>query len=207
MKSSLNNYPDFVEIAGKEYKINTDFRVALRCNEISMDDTISEDEKCMAIVYLLFGEEGIENQNIMQILTYYAYKYLICGKDIDEAEEEINEDENEEPDMDFIEDMPYIEASFMSDYHIDLEHTEMHFWKFMDLINGLSNSELGNCCILNKIRNVRSKDLREIEDPKERKEVEKMQKRFALKRYKKEKEFTDEEIRSMEQFHKLIGRK
>ena len=36
----------------------------------------------------------------------------------------------------------------------DLENKEMHWWKFMDLMNGLSNSELGNCCVLNNIRNL-----------------------------------------------------
>lgn len=203
MKNSLNNYPDFVEIADKEYKINTDFRVALRCNEISMDDTITEDEKNMAMVYLLFGEKGIEDQTIMEILVYYAYKFLLCQRNFDEEETENNQND-EEPDMDFIQDMPFIEASFMSDYHIDLEHTEMHFWKFMDLINGLTDNEMGNCCILNKIRNIRRRNLQEIDDPKERKEVENLQKRFALKRHKKEKEFTEEEIKNMEEFHRLI---
>ena len=59
--------------------------------------------------------------------------------------------------MDFIEDMPYIEASFMSDYKIDLTTCQMHWWKFFKLLEGLSNSEMGNCCILNRIRNIKIK--------------------------------------------------
>ena len=70
--------------------------------------------------------------------------------------------------MDYIEDYDYIEASFMSDYHIDLSNVKMHWWKFNKLINGLSNSELGNCCILNRIRNLRNYDTSKIEDAKER---------------------------------------
>ena len=29
------NYPEYVEIGNKRYKINTDFRVALECNRIA----------------------------------------------------------------------------------------------------------------------------------------------------------------------------
>jgi len=204
MENYLNSYPEFVEILGEKYPINTDFRVALRCNEISMDDSITEEEKDMAMVYLLFGEKGIEDKTIMEILVYYVYQFLLCRNGDDDIDEDIN-DEDFEPDMDFIQDMPLIEASFMSDYHIDLEHEKMHFWKFMNLINGLSASEMGNCCILNKIREIRRRDPKKIDDPKERKAVEDLQKKFALKKYKKEKQYTEKEIENMENFQKLIN--
>ena len=105
--------------------------------------------------------------------------------------------------MDFIQDMDYIEASFMSDFHIDLANTEMHWWKFMKLINGLSNSELGNCCVLNNIRNLRNFDVSQIKDDKERQKILKAKQQFALK--KNEKKFTKEQEDAMDKFNKLAG--
>ena len=55
------NNPEYVRTKnGKNYKINTDFRVALKCNEVSMDTSIGDLERTLAIVYLLFGDEGID---------------------------------------------------------------------------------------------------------------------------------------------------
>lgn len=165
-------YPEYVEVNGHRYKINTDFRVAIECNRIATDNTIGDYERALAIIYTLFGEEGINSQGDMEKLLEMAKKYLLCGnKQIDN---------DEEPDMDYIQDMDYIEASFMSDYHIDLENTKMHWWKFSKLMNGLSNSELGNCCVLNRIRNLRNYDTKNIKDSKEKQKIEEAKRRVAL---------------------------
>lgn len=194
----LFNYPEYAEVDGKKYKINTDYKIALRCNQISMNQDINIIEKNLAIIYLLYGEEGLKSYNHYQQLIEKAIKYLQCGI------EDKNEGSKQEPDMDFIQDMPYIEASFMSDYNINLENTKMHWWKFYHLINGLSNSEMGSCCILNRIRNIRTTDLKEIKDPKLRKKMKEAKDFFALKKIKKEKTFTEQELKNMEEYHKLI---
>ena len=69
--------------------------------------------------------------------------------------------------MDYKQDMDYIEASFMSDYRINLSNVKIHWWTFSNLMNGLSNSEFGNCCVLNRIRNLRTYDTSQIKDKKE----------------------------------------
>ena len=170
-------YPEYVEIENKRYKINTDFRVAIRCNEIATDNSIGDYERALGIIYTLFGEEGINTPKHYEKLLEMAKKYLLCG------DKQLNT--NDEPDMDYKEDMDYIEASFMSDYHIDLSETKMHWWKFNKLINGLSNSELGNCCVLNRIRNLRNYDTKDIKDTKEKQKIEEAKQRFALKKNKK----------------------
>lgn len=193
-------YPEYVEVQGKRYKINTDFRVAIECNRIAEDETIGNLERGLAIIYTLFGEEGINTPEHYEKLLELAKKYLLCGGEYDEKE-------NEKPDMDFIEDYSYITTSFMSDYHIDLENCNMHWWKFMDLMNGLSNSELGNCCILNRIRNLRNFDTKDIKDTKEREKIRKAKEQVALKKYQKpKKDATEEQLKSAEEFWKALGR-
>ena len=194
----MNNYPKYVEIDKKKYKINTDFRVAIECQNIATDENISDYERALAIIYKLFGDDGIDDFNSYDKLLEIAMKYLSCGKEIDSKS-------NEEPDMDFVQDMDYIEASFMSDYNIDLANTEMHWYKFYNLINGLSNSEMGNCCVLNRVRNLRNYDTKEIKDPKERKKIEEAKKQVALKKEHKKREFSEKEQKNMEEFYKSIG--
>lgn len=190
----LNN-PEYVKIGDKKYKINTDFRVALECNKIAQDKNINDVERALAIIYKLYGDEGLNDIENHNELLRLAIKYLGLGKEVEKT--------NEEPDMDFEQDMDYIETSFMSDYGIDLANTKMHWWKFYNLINGLSNSELGNCCVLNRVRNLRRFDVSTIKDSKERQKIIDAQRSVALK--KKEPELTEKQLQSVEEIIRLAG--
>lgn len=190
------NYPTKAKIDNEIYPINTDFRVALECNKIAEDRKIGDTERALAIIYKLYGDKGLEDVKHYDKLLEIGLKFLSCGKDLE------NQD-IEEQDMDFEQDMDYIKASFMSDYRIDLENREMHWWEFYNLLNGLSNSELGNCCILNRVRNLRTFDTSQIKDVKEKNRIEKAKKQVALK--KKERKLTKEQQESVDLFNKLAG--
>lgn len=189
--------PQYVKVGDKQYKINTSFRTAIKCQEIATDNTIGDFERGLAIIYTLFGEEALNTPNDYEKLLKLAKKYLLCGKE--------PKDTKEKPDMDYIKDMDLIEASFMSDFHIDLTEEDMDWWKFNTLINGLSNSELGNCCVLNNIRNLRRFDASTIKDSKERQKIVEAQKYWALD--KEEDHLTEEQEKSMEELNKIIFRK
>lgn len=191
------NYPEYVKVNDKKYKINTDFRVAIECQEIATDETISDFERALAIIYKLFGDDGINDTDNYEKLLELAQKYLSCGKEV--------VDNNEEPDMDFIQDMDYIETSFMSDYSIDLVNTEMHWWKFYNLINGLSNSEMGNCCVLNRVRNLRTYDTKDIKDQKELEKIKKAKEQVALKKKIVNKKLTNEQQNNINAFYETLG--
>ncbi len=191
------NYPEYVEVNNKQYKINTDFRVAIECNKIAEDETVGDLERALAIIYKLFDKEALEDIENCDNLLKLAIKYISCGKE--------QSNNKNEPDMDFVEDMDYIEASFMSDYNIDLSETKMHWWKFYNLINGLSNSEMGNCCVLNRVRNLRNYDTKEIKDRKERQKIEEAKKQVALKKKKKKQEATQEERNNAEELLKKLN--
>lgn len=186
-----------IQIENTVYNANTDFRVAIECNRIAEDDTIGDLERVLGIICTMFGIEALDNPSHYEKLLKWALKYLSCGKEIDGT--------NEQPDMDYIEDMEYIEASFMSDYQIDLENTEMDWQKFNKLINGLSNSEMGNCCVLNRVRNLRNFNTKDIKDYKERQKIEKAKKLVALKKYKKPKQRTEKQKESARKFIEALG--
>ena len=192
------DYPTYVMINGERYDINVDFRVAIECNKIAEDKSINDFERALAIIYKLYGEKGLNDFENHEELLKKGVKFLSFGKTYDDIDVE-------ERDMDYVEDMDYIEASFMSDYHIDLSNTKMHWWKFYKLISGLSNSEFGDCCVLNRVRNLRNYDTKDIKDRKEREKIEKAKKAVALKSAKKEIVLTDEQERSMNNLNKLLG--
>lgn len=178
-------YPQYVKVGDKKYKIDTSYKTAIKCNEIAENENINDIERALAIIYKLFGEEALEDTENRELLLEKAKKYLSCGVEIT--------DNNEPKDMDFIQDMPYIKASFMSDYHIDLNNTDMHFWEFYELLNGLSNSDMGNCCVLNRIRNIRNFNLGEVKDPIERERIKKAKQAVALKKTKKKATLKEQE--------------
>lgn len=188
------NKPEYVKVNNKKYKINTDFRVAIECTKIATDEEIDDTERALAVIYKLFGDEGLNSKNDWEDLLKVGAKYLNLNRDSTTSAEE--------PDMDFEQDMDYIEASFMSDYKIDLTETKMHWWKFYNLLEGLSNSELGNCCVLNRIRNLRTFDVSQIKDAKEKNKILRAKEQVSLK---KEYKMTDEQKENQKKFFELLN--
>lgn len=177
-------YPEFARIKDKDYKINTSHIIGLKCFEIIDDPDICDEERSLAVIYLLFG--FIPDEDIDLFLDK-AQKYLQCG-------ETKEEQESKEQDMDFKQDESYIMASFMSDYKIDLSKEVLHWWQYISLIKGLTKDT-----ILSSVRETRTYDLSEIKDPKERQRIIKAKESVALKRRK-----TKEEIEKDELFEKML---
>lgn len=181
-------YPEYAEIKGEKYKIDTNYQTALKCFEVIEDETITDYERALAIIYLLF--DFIPNENL-DLFLEKAKIYLQCGK----TEKEQNENKK---DMDFFQDRSYINSSFMSDYHIDLSKTDLHFWQFIELLEGLTEQ-----CSLNRLRDLRNYDLSQIKNAKERNKIQKAQKKVALKNKNNKINLTKEEIENIDEFYKL----
>ena len=177
-------YPEYAEVNGIKYKINTDYRVALRCFEVIEDTAISDEERALAVVFLLFGEVPMED---MAEFLRIAGDYLRCGEK--EASQETGE-----RDMDFNADEKYIAASFMSDYRIDLSSVDMHFWQYIQLIQGFTES-----AIMSRVRDIRNYDMSELKDPKARAKMAKAKTAVALPE-----KFSKDEQKTIEEFEKLF---
>ena len=190
----MTEYPEYAEIDGEMYKINTGYEYALQCFKIIDDKSISDMERAIAIVSILFGRE--ENGDIVGIpenldkALEKASIYLSCAKD----------DKNSKvtkKDMDFERDKEFIYASFISDYNIDLENKDMHFWKYCSLISGLTENS-----ILNRVRDLRNLNLSDYKDPKTRSRLQEAQERVALP--DDDTEYDKEDIEALDKFNKLF---
>ena len=193
------NNPEYVKIGEKKYKINTDFRVAIECNEIAESNDVGDIERPLAIIYKLYGEEGLNNPQDWEKLIELAIKYLCLGKELEEN--------NDEPDMDLKKDRYYIRSSFIQDYKYnpyDMDY--LHWWDFFNDLSNLSNSEFGNCCILNRVRNLRTMDVSKIKDYKEQQKILKAKERVSLKSKEDiDSEMTREEKASQDRFYNALG--
>lgn len=178
-------YPKHVTIDGVKYPINTDFRVALKCFDIINDENISDTERTYAVVYKLFGL--IPKDEDMHIFVEKVEKYLGCGETQEQHKER-------KKDMDFEQDFKYLVASFMSDYHINLVESNMHWYQFINLIQGFTENS-----VMNRVRDLRNYDLSEVKDQKQRNKIIKAQESVALKS-----ELTQEEQEAIDEFESLF---
>ena len=171
-------YPSKVEVDGIVIPIDTSFKTALRCLELADDTSISDEERALGLIYLLCDD--IPKVNLNKLIKVLQ-KYLQCGDDTRKPPQK--------KDMDFKQDEKYILSSFIYDYGIDLESTDMHWWKFIDLLNGLSSE-----CILSRIRDIRTMDISIYKDPKTRSRLLQARAQVALKHVpnKEEQEKIDE---------------
>ncbi len=188
-------YPEYIEVNDKQYKINTDFNVALACFEALEDDSINDVARVYALISLLLGIENngkieipeFNNEDLNKVIKLLI-KYLSCN------ETEKNATSNKK-DIDFVQDKPYIHASFLTDYNIDLDNLEMHWWKFCNLLKGLTDK-----CILSRVRDIRNTDLSEYKDSKTREKLIKAMESVKLKEKK-----TKEQQNAIDEFNNLFN--
>ena len=187
-----------IQIDDTIYEANTDFRIAIECNRIATDETIGDFERALGVICTIFGPSALDNPDHYEKLLKWAKKWLSCGEEII--------DTHETPDMDYIEDKHLIRSSFIYDYKYNPYDMEYLSWEdFYHDLNNLSTSEFGNCCVLNRVRDLRNYDVSQIKDNKERQRVAKAKERYALKKYKKENHLTKEQEESMERLNKILG--
>lgn len=196
------NNPQYVKVDDKLYKINTDFRVALECNKIAEDTSIGNLERAMAIIYKLFGEDGLDCENQNKLLEL-GTKYLLLGRE----QKSLKNDSHDKYELDFNKCVGLIKASFKFDYKYDPYELEyLHWYDFYNDLESLSTSEFGNCCILNRIVSILEQEPKEIKDSKQRQKLIDAQTLLKEKYCKKqEKEMTKEQEESAKAFYKSLG--
>ena len=196
------NNPNYVKVDEELYKINTDFRVAIKCNSIARDENIQDYERALAIIYILFGEKGLNCKNQDKLIEL-ALKYISFG----EEGKQLKNENNSKYELDFDKCEGIIRSSFKFDYNYDPYELEyLHWYDFYNDLQNLSTSEFGNCCILNRINYILNEDASKIKDNKERKNLIDTQRQLKEKYcISKEKKQTEKQKESAKAFYKSLG--
>ena len=197
------NKPEYVKVDDKLYKINTDFRVAIECNKIAMDKKIGDYERALAIIYKLFGEDGL-NCTKMNKLIELGLKYISIFNDYENG---LKDDLEGHFELDMSKCKGLISSSFKFDYGYDpYELPYLHWYDFYNDLSNLSTSEFGNCCILNRIISILNQEPKKIKDNKDRQRLIEAQKMLKAKYcVSNEKEMTKEQEESAKKFYELLG--
>ena len=198
------NYPEYVIIDNEEYKINTDFRIALECNRIAQDEEIGNYERALAIIYTLFGDKGLENIEHYEKLLNFAMKFLTCEEDSNETPKNKKNDINE---LDFSKCVGLIKSSFKFDYQYNPYAEEyLHWYEFYNDLANLSTSEFGTCCALNRVTGILNQDARQIKNDKDRNALKETQdmlrKKYCVSHKKKH---TKEQKEMANKVYELFG--
>jgi len=162
--SILTDKPDdFVVIENKKYPIHTDFRNWIKIDSVLADGNMSYIDKIVRIFPLCFK---CLPENIGQALNAVTEFYY--GK------KRKGQNKKSKRVYDFEYDADFIYASFMSEYGIDLQNTDMHWHSFKALLNGL-----GSECIFSKVIAVRQIKLSDVPE-KQRRVYAKLKQIYAL---------------------------
>lgn len=197
------NKPEYVKVDDKLYKINTDFRVAIECNKIAMDKKIGDTERALAIIYKLFGEDGLDCMKMSKLIEL-GLRYISLSNDFKNG---LKDDLEEDFELDMSKCKGLISSSFKFDYGYDpYELPYLHWYDFYNDLSNLSTSEFGNCCILNRVISILNQEPKKIKDNKERQKLIDAQQMLKAKYCVfTEKGMTKEQEESAEKFYELLG--
>lgn len=107
------------------YKLNTSFRVPLKFLALQNDGDLSEREKTYITLKMFFPD--FDGRHINELLDFIPY-YINRGKDVEPDGDVV---------FDLIEDSGRVYAAFLQVYNIDLLRDDMHWWKFLTLLECL----------------------------------------------------------------------
>jgi hypothetical protein len=152
--------PDCVEYKGKNYPVKTDFKVWLKFHQIMKDKNKSPAEKSTNAILCCFDRGRCKE---LPDTCFEAIEALFNFFSGSRNSENGNNSPKREKVFDFTEDAGYIYSAFFQEYGIDLAFSSMHWYRFLALLNGLSESSQ-----LRRIIAWRSINLSEITDTKRR---------------------------------------
>lgn len=125
MSILTSKLPVSVEINGREYLLNTDFRVGLKIMEAWEDSELTEREKQWVMLKLLYPEIPEDVAEACRL----ALNFLNCGEESTEGSTEA-----EQRRYSFSKDAKYIYTAILQTHGVDLERVDyLHWWKFQYL--------------------------------------------------------------------------
>lgn len=157
--------PESISIDGKEYGVNTDFRVWIEIDRLLCSGNRLESiTKAVMLCYKSLPP-NLEAA-VYGILDFYRGEEVKAKKEGDSSGKRI---------YDFYADSGYIYASFLSEYGLDLSACTLHWHRFKALFAALGE----NSCIV-RIMRYRSMDLSRVKDREQRRFYRRMKAVYAL---------------------------
>lgn len=180
MNLIIDELPRALKLKGSVFPIRTDFRIGMLFEMMIESRELSDREMARQAFRLWFEEEqiaAIARQDVVREALDGIIWFYSCGKRDEEKEKQGEKKPGEfgRRIYDFEIDAPLIYAAFRSQYGIDLQEAQLHWWQFTALFSGLHQDEQ-----IMQIMGYRSVNLAEIKNKDERRRLAKLQARYAL---------------------------
>ena len=134
MSVLTEKFPESVTVDGAERPINGCFRTVLQCYEIQGNKKkLSEKDLLKMLCQFYKNDRLFSDEHINQMFWFFS-----CGREKKKKTfpRRIAGINNKQP-FDFETDADLIYAGFVQQYGIDLQEEDMHWWKFMILLENL----------------------------------------------------------------------
>lgn len=162
--------PETICVNGREYPIDTDFRVWVEFQSILTGDGKDQEKAGRLAGFMARLGFPPTNEALDAMLEFYT---------AESKEKNVAAQRMRPMAFDFQQDSEYIYAAFMGAYHIDLTTAHLHWWTFKALFKALPED-----CELCKIMRYRTVDLKDV--PKEQRRFYQEQKaRYSLEKQAK----------------------
>lgn len=175
MSVLTNSFPIEVQVNGANCPIHSDFRTVLRCYKILGNKKELSKDEMVKMLSMFYGKQKYYiEEHIDKMFWFFS-----CGR---AKEKKVFPHKiagiNNKQSFDFEEDAELIYAGFMQQYGIDLQTEQMHWWKFMILLENL-----GSDTKLQRVMEYRTIDTKNNDlSKKEREFYSAMQRYFALEK-------------------------
>lgn len=177
------------------YPINSDFRIGIQIFQIMNDPELSGMEQFYKSCELLFDVDGVEHFPDMQTIQD-GIQWFLSGWYTDNP---VNDNKKDRKDMDYDVDQWRIFSAFLTQFGINLNETDMHFWVFMGLLSTLEE------CAFTRIVDIRTKKIDPKMKPSDKEELRKVKERYALEQV--EEQMTPQEKADYDNFMKYAKKK
>lgn len=166
MRRAFSALPESVFVEGKDYEINTDFRIWTQICDF-MESDADYDEKILKLLCYGYSKELPPH---LDTAVLALFDFMALGK---KGRGSFREPSDRV--MDFSQDEGLIYAAFLQQYGVDLYSENLHWWSFINLLNGL-----GEDTTFMKIVGYRSINCSNIKNKEMKKFYRKMKNRYKL---------------------------
>lgn len=174
----------------KGYPINSDFRIGIQMFQALSDNGLTDMEKISISCALLFDVENAAEYPDMATMQE-GVQWFLSGWYTDNP---IKSKEEQKKDVDYDVDQWRIFSAFLTQFGINLNTVDMHFWVFMGLLSTLEE------CAFTRIVDIRTKPTDPKMKPSDKAELKKVKERYALE--KVEEQMTPQEKADYDAFMK-----
>lgn len=150
--------PETIEVEGRAFPIDTDFRDWINFDRLIFDASVPSDDKVLLFLKWYSGDVPRDlDAAVLALLEFY-----MCG---DQLPEQKGPAPGKPPKRiaDLTHDAPFILASFRQAYGIDLMRVDLHWWEFKTLLDNLPDESK-----YQQILGYRALDMRKV--PKDQRE-------------------------------------